>query len=70
MIDNDVVSAELRNIFPDGVNKVLELVGTFTLKDLLKCIAIRGMVCMTGILGNEWTMSDFTPSVMYPHWVE
>lgn len=61
LIDNGVVSAELRNLFPDGVNKVLELVGTNTLKDSLKCIAIRGMVCMTGILGNEWTMSDFTP---------
>ena len=46
---------------PEGVNKVLELIGTRTLKDSLKCIAIKGTVCMTGILGNEWTMDAFTP---------
>jgi len=51
----------LRSIYPDGVNKVLELIGTSTLKDSLKCITTKGMVCMTGILGNEWTMHDFTP---------
>ncbi len=61
LIDNGFVSEELREILPDGVNKVMELVGTNTLKDSLKCIATKGMVCMTGILGNEWTMSDFTP---------
>ncbi len=61
VIDDGSVSKGLREIFPNGVNKVLELIGTRTLKDSLKCIAPKGMVCMTGILGNEWTMSDFTP---------
>nr|WP_246206159.1 zinc-binding dehydrogenase [Fulvivirga aurantia] len=37
------------------------MIGTRTLKDSLKCIAPKGMVCMTGILGNEWTMKEFTP---------
>ena len=40
---------------------MLELIGTRTLKDSLQCIAPKGMVCMTGILGNEWTMKEFTP---------
>ncbi len=61
VIDNGSVAADVRAIFPNGVNKVLELVGTQTLKDSLQCIAPKGIVCMTGILGNEWTMSDFTP---------
>ena len=61
VIDNGIVQDQVRDICPGGVNKVLELIGTSTLKDSLKCIAQKGMVCMTGILGNEWTMSEFTP---------
>jgi len=61
LIDDGTVGEELRKFFPDGVDKVLELIGTKTLKDSLKCIKPGGMVCMTGILGNEWTMKDFTP---------
>jgi len=61
VIDEGEVHEQVRAIYPEGVNKVLELIGTRTLKDSLKCIAPKGMVCMTGILGNEWTMKDFTP---------
>ena len=61
IIDGGSISKETRNLFPDGVDKVLELIGTRTLKDSLQCIAPKGMVCMTGILGNEWTMKEFTP---------
>ncbi|NND34331.1 MAG: zinc-binding dehydrogenase [Saprospiraceae bacterium] len=61
LIDTGEVSMALKKVFPDGVNKVLELIGTRTLKDSLKCISQRGTVCMTGILGNEWTMHEFTP---------
>lgn len=61
IIDNGTVKEQVRKIYPMGVNKVLELIGTRTLKDSLKCIALKGMVCMTGILGSEWTMKEFTP---------
>lgn len=61
VIDEGQVSDQVRELFPEGVNKALELIGTRTLKDSLKCIAPKGMVCMTGILGNEWTMKEFTP---------
>jgi len=61
VLDDGSIAENIQVLFPEGVNKVLELIGTKTLKDSLKCISMRGMVCMTGILGNEWTMSDFTP---------
>lgn len=61
VIDNGTVTEQVKEIYPEGVNKVLELIGTRTLKDSLKCIATKGIVCMTGILGNEWTMDRFTP---------
>ncbi len=61
VIDDGSIEEQVRKIYPNGVSKVLELIGTRTLKDSLKCIAAKGMVCMTGILGNEWTMKEFTP---------
>lgn len=61
LIDTGNIKEPLREIFPKGIHKVLELIGTRTLKDSLQCIAPKGMVCMTGILGNEWTMKEFTP---------
>ncbi len=61
LIDDGSVSSLLRKLYPEGVKKVLELIGTKTLKDSLKCIGSKGMVCITGILGNEWTMENFTP---------
>ena len=61
LIDGGKVSKELRELFPEGVNKVLELIGIETLKDSLKCIKPKGIVCMTGILGGEWTLKEFTP---------
>jgi len=53
VIDNGSVQKQIREIYPEGVNKVLELLGTGTLKDLLKCLALNGIVCLTGTLGNE-----------------
>ncbi len=59
--DDGNISDKLREIYSDGVEKVLELIGIATLKDSLKCIKPKGIVCMTGILGGEWTMKEFTP---------
>lgn len=42
IIDSGTVQDRVREIYPDGVNKVLELIGARTLKDSLKCIAQRG----------------------------
>lgn len=61
IIDGGSIREQLRERLPEGVDKVLELIGTRTLKDSLACIGLKGVVCMTGILGNEWTMKEFTP---------
>lgn len=61
LIDDGHISSKLKDLFPAGVDKVLELLGTATLKDSLKCIKPKGTVCMTGILSGEWTMKEFTP---------
>ena len=61
IIDDGSIQKEVKELSAGGVDNVLELIGTKTLKDSLQCIKPRGVVCMTGILGNEWTMKEFTP---------
>jgi NADPH:quinone reductase-like Zn-dependent oxidoreductase len=45
---------------------VLELVGTTTLEDSLRCAKPGGIVCMTGIVGNKWSFDDFAPMDAIP----
>ena len=70
VIDKGVIFDSVRQLFPNGVDRVLELVGTATLLDSLKCVTPGGLVCMTGILGNEWVMKEFEPFVMIPSTVK
>jgi NADPH:quinone reductase-like Zn-dependent oxidoreductase len=44
----------------------LELVGTTTLLDSLKCVKTGGIACMTGIVGNSWSLKDFAPFEALP----
>jgi NADPH:quinone reductase-like Zn-dependent oxidoreductase len=48
-------------LYPNGVDGVLELIGTVTLLDSLKCPATRGIVCYAGLLGNAWSLEKFEP---------
>lgn len=61
LVDGGSLIGSVRAIVPGGVDKVLELVGTVTLKDSLRCARTGGVVCMTGILGNAWALDGFQP---------
>jgi len=61
LIDTGSIASSVRERWPDGVDRVLELVGTATLLDSLKCARVGGVVCMTGILGNAWGLESFEP---------
>ncbi len=65
-IETGSIAAEVREVFPGGVNKVLELVGTSTLMDSLRCAAMHGVVCMTGMVGNAWEFEKFSPMGAIP----
>jgi NADPH:quinone reductase-like Zn-dependent oxidoreductase len=54
-VDDGRIQEHVRTVYPDGVDKVLELVGTGTLQDSLGCVKPKGTVCMSGIVGNQWT---------------
>jgi len=66
-VDDGSIAGSVRDVFPNGVNKVLELVGTTTLADSLQCAAANGAVCMTGMVGNSWTFENFSPMGVIPH---
>jgi len=65
-IDNGEIAEDVRKVFPCGVNKVLELVGTTTLKDSLKATRTGGIVSMTGMVGNSWSFDEFSPMAVIP----
>lgn len=69
VIDDSAIAPTIRQSFPNGVDRVLELVGTSTLLDSLQCVTPGGIVCMTGILGNAWTLNNFSPMGDIPHTV-
>jgi len=48
------------------VDKVLELVGTTTLKDSLRCVRQGGIVCMTDMLSEKWGFENFEPKEAIP----
>jgi NADPH:quinone reductase-like Zn-dependent oxidoreductase len=65
-IDNGAIARQVREVSPRGIDKVLELVGTTTLADSLRCARQRGIVCMTGMVGNKWSFDNFSPMDVIP----
>ena len=54
IIDDGNISANIKTLFPEGVDAVLELVGQPTLEDSIQCLKPNGIICQTGILGDKW----------------
>ena len=65
-IDTGSIAGQVREVSPNGVDKVLELIGTTTLMDSLRCAKPRGIVCMTGLVGNKWSFDIFAPMEAIP----
>ena len=61
LVDNGSIAHKARSICPNGFDRVLELVGATTLLDSLQAVRRGGIVCMTGILGGKWILSEFHP---------
>jgi len=66
LIDDGTLASAVRELFPQGVDRVLELIGTTTLRDSLQAAARQGVVCMTGIVGNAWAFPEFAPMEAIP----
>ena len=66
IVDTGSIAGELQRKYPGGVDKVLEMIGTTTLEDSLRCSKQGGIVCMTGIVGNKWSFDQFAPMDVIP----
>jgi len=62
LVDEGPLAAAVRDLVPDGVDAALDLVGTPTLMDCLAASRVHGVVCMSGMLSNQWTLPDFYPT--------
>ena len=63
-VDDGAIAQQLEP--NEKFNKVLELIGTTTLRDSLQCVASSGIVCMTGMVGNKWALDNFSPMDAIP----
>lgn len=60
-IDNGALAHQITSGSGRPYDRVLELVGTTTLLDSLRCVGRGGIVCMTGMLGGSWVLDRFHP---------
>ena len=56
VIDDGGVGARVREIAPDGVDGLLELVGPGTIRDSLKAVSPGGRACISGFLELDWNV--------------
>ncbi|MEZ0483336.1 zinc-binding alcohol dehydrogenase family protein [Fibrella aquatica] len=66
LIDDSHLTDKVRALFPEGIDKVLELVGTSTLHDSLRCLKPGGTGCMSGMLAESWSIPSFAPMEFIP----
>jgi NADPH:quinone reductase-like Zn-dependent oxidoreductase len=66
IVDTGSIADSVRELSRGGVDKVLELIGTTTLADSLRCAKPQGVVCMMGMVGNKWSFDDFSPMEVIP----
>ena len=65
-IDDGKIAGQIVGASGGLFDKVLELIGTTTLEDSLRCARQGGIVCMTGIVGNKWSFDHFAPMDSIP----
>lgn len=63
--DGETVPVQLRAIWPDGPDYILDLVGARTAAESLRLVRRGGTVCIAGSLSG-WLISDFEPIAMIP----
>jgi NADPH:quinone reductase-like Zn-dependent oxidoreductase len=65
-VEDGAIAAQIENKQAEKFDKLLELVGTVTIKDSMRCVKPLGVVCMAGIVGNSWTVDNFSPMEYIP----
>jgi NADPH:quinone reductase-like Zn-dependent oxidoreductase len=63
--DGGSLAADVRAVWPEGPDRVLDLVGASTAVDSLRLVRRGGSVCVAGSLSG-WSIRDFEPIAMIP----
>jgi NADPH:quinone reductase-like Zn-dependent oxidoreductase len=66
IVDDGAIAKQMSGSAGGAFDKVLELIGATSLVDSLRCCREGGTVCMTGIVGNKWSLDDFSPMDAIP----
>jgi len=61
IIDDGKISGKVAELYPDGVDKVIELVGNNSLADSLEFIRPMGAIVVAGFLGGLAPLENFHP---------
>jgi NADPH2:quinone reductase len=69
VIDRGSISSDVRTSFPEGVDKVVDLVGTKSMTDSLACIRPLGSLVLAGFLGGMAPIENFQPIFEIPNGV-
>lgn len=66
VVDDGNLEAQVEQGKIEKFDKVLELVGTTTLRDSLRVTKENGIVCVSGIVGGKWTFDNVNPMELVP----
>ena len=66
LLDTGEIASAVRDLYPNGIDAALDLVGVPTLPDTLRAVRVHGTVCFSGSLSNQWTVHDFAPNEYLP----
>lgn len=66
VLDSGEIESAVKQMYPGGVDKMLDLTGTEVIRDSLKCIKPQGTICLAGILSGNWSLENFSPMFEIP----
>jgi NADPH2:quinone reductase len=66
-VDRGEVAGQVLKAYPEGVDKVMELIGASTLPDTFRSVKPKGGVCMAGFLGGLAPIENFQPIFQIPN---
>jgi NADPH:quinone reductase len=69
LIDDAMLGERIRSVRPEGVSKILELVGPATLCQSMSWLSYHGIICCTGVLGHRFSLDAFDPIKFIPNGV-
>jgi len=69
LLDDGALVDHVLRIAPNGVSKVLELIGPATLLESMSLLAFHGIACDIGVLGKQYVLDGFDPIKDIPNGV-